>query len=228
MMRFFRLGPAVAFLLVIACVRHRAVPAPAVRPFVESGFLSDYSRLAPAEPGSTRYIFRDPSAHLSRYDKLMFDRITIWRDADAKYPLGNADFQKVADDLYAAISGELGKKYSLTQEADRGVMRMRIALVAISAPGTPLDVYVTEPAPNMLDSNEPLPEGLHDFARKASVELEVRDAATKTTLFSLVDRAIDVIPHAEPIRTWNDLHRAFVAWGDEIARRITAARAEQP
>jgi len=40
-----------------------ATPVAGTRPFVESGFLSDYSRLAPVEPGAKRHVYENPNAH---------------------------------------------------------------------------------------------------------------------------------------------------------------------
>ena len=63
----------------------------------ESGFLTGYSSLEPTETGSWRRVYRDPAVSFTDYDKLLFDRITIWRDVDDTEPVESVDFQRVAD-----------------------------------------------------------------------------------------------------------------------------------
>ena len=100
--------------------------------------------------------------------------------------------------------------------------------MGIDDPNDQLDVYVTVGEPRVTDSDEPLPPGLREFGRKAWIEAELLDAGTGTVLYAVVDRATDVIPHPQPIRTWADLNRAFVAWGNQIADRLSEIRRQQP
>ena len=125
-------------------------------------------------------------------------------------------------------SERLGKTFALTDEKGPSVLRMRSALVAVQNPDDPVDAYVTQAAAAPMDSEEPLPAGLRTFGRGAWVEAELLDAQTGEVLYSVVDRAADVIPHSEPITTWGDLHRAFVAWSDRIASRLAALKDRKP
>jgi len=202
------------------------VAASGARPFVESGFLTDYSGLAPVSPGALRHTYRNPTTKFAGYDRILFDRITIWRDQEDTEPVESDDFQKVADDLYALIGAQVGRTFELADTAGPGVARMRIALVGIDELDDQLDVYITQAAPKATDNAELLPAGLREFGRKAWLEAEMLDSVSGTVLFSVVDRAADVIPHPEPLGTWHDLHVAFEAWAQIVAERLGALHAE--
>ena len=213
-----------AIVLAAGCGAARSPAPSSARAFVESGFLTDYSRLAPAEAGSHRYVYRNPNSNLARYGKLHFDRITIWRDATEKMELQSSDLQKVADDLYAAMAERLGRKFALTNEAGPGVLRMRMAFTAVRDPDGPLDTYVTQAEENLADSKDPLPAGLRELAPAALMEAELLDAETGEVLYAVVDRVTHAVDSPQPVETWADLHRAFVAWGDRIGERLEARR----
>jgi len=191
--------------------------------FVESGFLTtDYARLAPVAPGSARRTYVNPDKKLSSYGGIFLDRITIWRGESHKELVESADFQKVVDDLYAVTSAELRKTFNLVPKAGPGVGRLRIAMVAIDSPDERLDVYVSEGEPSAAGSDAALPQGVREFGRKAWVEAEMLDGVTKEPIFAVVDRVADVVPHAVPIKTWQDLHEALDAWAKQGVGRIAA------
>ena len=107
-------------------------------------------------------------------------------DAELSEPVESEDFQKVVDDLYAVLTRELGRRFTLVGGPGPGVARMRIALVAIDHPDDRLDVYVTEGAPTEAGSDEPLPPGLREFGRSAWLEAEMLDSTTNEVVFAVV------------------------------------------
>ena len=230
----FALGSSLACL--ISCASEKPVipvpPAPAAASatlapqFVESGFLTaDYSRLNPVSSGALRRTYENPDVRLSDYDKLLVDKITVWRDVERAEPVESEDFQKIVDDLYAVFTREASKTFTLVEQPGPGVVRMRIALVAIDDPEDQLDVYVTKGEPTTAESDDPLPPGLREFGQAAWLEAEMLDANTKTVIFAVVDRAADVIPRAHPLESWRDLHEAFVAWAEQASRRLADLKA---
>jgi hypothetical protein len=205
-----------------------ATPEGAPRPFVESGFLTDYSGLVPVEPGAVRHTYQNPETKFADYDKILFDRITIWRDVEDTETVESDDFQKVADDLYSLIAEQVSRRFGLAAVAGPRVARMRLALVGIDEADDQLDVYVTQAAPTAADVDEPLPPGLREFGRDAWLEAEMLDSVTGEVLFSVVDRAANVIPRPKPPETWRDLHDVFAAWAEIISQRLGALHDAKP
>jgi hypothetical protein len=234
MRRTITLGLLAAVVGLGACAQSKspspsAAAAPnAARPFVESGFLTDYSGLAPIEPGAVRHTYQNSKVKFSAYDKILFDRITIWRDVEDTDQVESNDFQKVADDLYSLMSTHVAERFKLANEAGPSVARMRIALVGIDEADDQLDVYVTQAAPTAADVDEPLPPGLREFGRDAWLEAEMVDSVSGEVLFAVIDRAAAVIPRPQPIRTWRDLHASFAAWAEIVSQRLAALHDAKP
>ena len=117
-----------------------------------------------------RRAYENPNTKFSSYDKIVIDRITIWRDQDQTEPVESADFQKIVDAIYAVATREIGKTFTLVDKAGPGVGRLRVALVAIDSPDDRLDVYVSHGDAFLAESDEHLPPGLRQFGRAAWVE----------------------------------------------------------
>ena len=217
----------VACLATMVGCAAESKPSPAteapIPQFVESGFLSEYSRLQPVKPGALRRTYRNPDLDIAGYHKLLFDRITLWRDTEDTEPVESSDFQSVANDLYATLTKELGRTFELVSEPGPGVARIRIVLQDVDEPDDQLDVYVTNAQPVSLASDKPLPPGLLEFGRNAWVEGEILDSTNDAVIFAVVDLAADVVPHSAPMKTWHDLHAGFVAWADKMVRNLRAA-----
>lgn len=199
---------------------------PAPRPFIESGFLTDYSGLQPVSAGSLRHVYRKADANFAAYQNLIFKKMTLWRDGDDQAEVANEDFQRIANGLYAVIHKRLSRELAMTDQVGPNTLKLRSALVAIDDVNDQLDVYVTDAESIPADTDEALPPGLREFGRKAWIEAELVDATTGEVLLAVVDRAGNVIPGASEVENWIDLHRAFVAWSELIATRLAELRGQ--
>lgn len=203
----------------------QSVPAVADR-FVASGFLTtDYERFRRPAPDKQRRVYENPEASFADYDRIFVDRITVWRDGSRTEPVENVDFQRIVDDLYTILTAELGKTFTLADEAGPGVARLRVALVAVESDDAQLDVFVAHGEPSSRDAAAPLPAGLGEFGRSAWLEAEILDGVSGEPIFAVVDRAADAIPRSGPVETWGDLHAAFTAWGAQASSRLGELKA---
>ena len=120
----------VTLLLVAACAARR--PG---QPADFSGFLDDYSLLRPGGPGEVALVYRDPGAHWTSYDKVLFEPVTLWRSGRKSLDaVPEGDLLRLVADLEGAIRRRLGDGFELVGEPQPGVMRIRLAITCC-APG---------------------------------------------------------------------------------------------
>ena len=99
-----------------------------------SGFLGDYSQLAPGRQGQARLIYINPEADFSLYDKIVIDPVTIW-DAERSAPMASPspDRRRMAERFEAALRRQLGREFGLVDAAKPGTLRIRMAITRVEA-----------------------------------------------------------------------------------------------
>ena len=218
---------------LVGCAAERPPPtssAPQSK-FVESGFLSDYSVLTPSnDPQRALLLYRNPSADLSRYDKLLFERVTIWVEKEKeREEIATEDFQRLADDMYHALRTALERDYRLVGEPGPGVLRIHLGLTYVSNPEAQNDVFLSVASDEPPGVDEaPLGRAIEAFVNNANIEAEVADAASHETLFAAVDPWTRQTPlQAGSVKTWKEVHEALAFWAARIRTRLAEARRGQ-
>jgi hypothetical protein len=196
--------------------------------FVESGFLTDYSLLAPSnDPDRAQLLYRNPKADFSRYSKVLFQRVTIWVAKDKEgEEIASEDFQRLADDMYYTIREALGRDYSFVTEPGPGVLRIHLGLTWVSSAEEQDDVFlsVASPEPPAADES-PLTSPAEAFVNNANVEVELTDAETGEVLFEGVDPWTRQTPLKRGgVKTWKEVHEALAFWAGRIQTRFAEAR----
>ena len=124
---------------------------------VPSGFLGDYSQLAPGREGQARLIYINPEADFSLYDKMMIQPVALW-DPERSAPMATPtpDQRRLVERLQRALTVQLGQDFQLVDEAQPGTLSLRMAITR--AEGT-----------------------------RAGIEVELVDAMSHTRLVGAVD-----------------------------------------
>ena len=95
----------VAMLLEMGCSHHK------IR---FSGFLDDYSQLAPQEGGQPDFLYRKPGVDLGRYNKVMIDDVVIWYSPQSDYHGVHAsDLQRLIASFKWSLHKALQSKYKI-------------------------------------------------------------------------------------------------------------------
>jgi hypothetical protein len=98
----------------------------------QSGFLGDYSQLAPGRQGQARLIYINPEADFSLYDKILIDPVTIW-DTERSAPMASPppDQRRMAEHFEAALRRQLEQEFGLVDAAKPGTLRIRMAITRV-------------------------------------------------------------------------------------------------
>ena len=120
---FFLIGLLLLCFVLSACATTRQSPGAGDR----SGFLGDFSQLREGKGDEAQLIYINPAANWARYNAILIDSVTIWRNAETG-DVPAEDQQKLTDYLYAALHKQLGEDYQIADRPGPGVLRLRAAI----------------------------------------------------------------------------------------------------
>jgi len=207
----------VALCLVVAggCAARRSV-----QPSQDtSGFLDDYALLRAGAPGEMAFVYRNPKADWTQYDKVLLEPVTLWRSGRKSLdPVPESDLVRLVGLFEDALRRQFGEGYELVDQPGPGVMRFRLAITEARASDPILDVLRARSAPMAPPPDGPVDPELRRFIEAAAIEGEIRDARTDQLLAAGVDRR----PRegAPPVDTWVALDRALESWVARLCARL--------
>ena len=211
-----RLLVTAALLLAAACAHHRPVP-----PAEVSGFLDDYSLLREGGQDEVAYVYRNPDAKWTSYDRVLLEPLTLWRSGRGSLDaVPEGDLLRLVSDLEDAVRRHLGGGFALVDKPDVGVMRIRLAITEARATDPTLDVLRAHSGGAVTPGAGPLHEETRKFIEQAQIEGEIRDAKTDQLLAAGVDRRRRT--GAVSIVTWADVDRLFDFWAARVCGRLEA------
>jgi hypothetical protein len=183
----------ILFLLLAGSVFAKEAQKEAPKPKY-SGYLSDYSKLAPDPDKSAAKRYRNPNVDIKKYNKILLDRIVVVLDKDAEYmAIDPADMMALTDYFREAIKRELGKDYPLVNEAGPDVLRVRIAITGLVPTKTGMSVVmVAVPFATVPDlASGAVSEGgagSAPYLGHAAIEAEGLDSMTLEQVFAYVEK----------------------------------------
>ena len=248
--RFPVLGASVlAVLLSLAaagCASSSAtsVPAAAVPAApVDSGFLTDYSRLVASDQSPAVRFYRDDSRK-GGYRRLYVRPVAVWRGAGAAADeIPEDDLQFVADAFYRALDRHLGQNFELVREAGPGVLEIDIGFTLVPDPDGDIDSFkTTVPVEDLAPRSGDLPEATRRFVQDCLLEIEFRDLPAdadktaagapgapakkpkKAVRAAFVDARRGADSPKGTVTTWADLDAVFEKWASALDERLVALR----
>lgn len=197
-----------------------------------SGFLGDYSQLKEGGSGEAKLLYINPNADFSKYNKVMIDRVQLWKSEEADSPLGSLsakDQQFLVDTLYSSLEEKLSGDYEIVDKAGPGVLRLRAAITEArkSKPVMDLVSNVT-PIGLGLTYAKRVTFGTHTSVGLVTGELEILDAQTNERLAAGVDRRAGTKVLRGKFAKWGDVKDAFDYWGRRVQTRLAELRHKQP
>lgn len=238
-----RLGSALVAVAVAAgCSVPRTVIPPAPSPDstpapvpVESGFLSDYSKLQPSEQFPALKFWRD-DARTGGYRRLHVRPVGVWRGADRRLEdVSDEDLQYLADALYRAVRDRLAGSFDVVEEPGPGVLDIHLGFTLVTEPDQNIDFFSTAvPVRHLARREGPLVESTRRFVRDSALEAEFsevdrtapaeRGKSRRTVRAAFFDARRDADTPKGNVNTWEDVHAVFAKWAAVLDERLEALR----
>ena len=192
-----------------------------------TGFLSHYELLKPGGEGRALLVYRNPHADFSRYDKVVIDRVTIWKGNNSKLrDVDHADLRRLVLDLHYAIKDKLDEDYTIVDKGGPGTMRISAALTEAGKSKAALDIFSTiVPTARILSAGKGMATGTESFVGGAAAELEITDTETGELLLAAVDKRAGGKSLKGSTDRWSDVRFAFAYWAQRIKDRLAEERA---
>ena len=193
-----------------------------------SGFLNDYTILKEGTWSQALLVYIHPDANkiCKKYTKVMIDPVSIWvKDESSMKNVSQEDRQMLTDYLYMSLKDTLGKDYEVVTRAGPDVLRIRAALTEASGSWVVLDT-ITSIVPMALGVStlKQLVFGTASFVADASIEVEIEDSMTQTTLAAAVDRRAGGKGWSRKFNQWGKVEKAFDYWSEKIQTRLAACQ----
>lgn len=213
--------------LTLACAGTRQTRSEAV----ESGFLSDYSKLAPGGDDRARLVYFEPGLDLSSYRAVRVEPVRLHAattDSDLA-TLSREDQQMLADRLHTALVDALAQDWTIAEQAGPGVLVVRGALTEAGASNVALDIVATWiPQVRLLSTIGGLAADTAATVGKARGEVEVKDGASGRQLMAAIDERVGTRGIEGVTDKWSDVQMAFDDWAERIRLRLAERRAPTP
>lgn len=195
---------------------------------VESGFLSDYSKLAPGGEDRAQLVYAKPGLDLSSYRAVRVEPVRLHAattDSDLA-KLSREDQQMLADRLHTALVDALSKDWTIAEQAGPGVLVVRAALTEAGASNVPLDIVATWiPQVRLLATAVGLGADTAATVGKARGEAEVKDGASGEQLMAAIDERVGTRGVEGVTDKWSDVQMAFDDWAERVRLRLAERRA---
>ncbi|MFN2376324.1 MAG: DUF3313 domain-containing protein [Candidatus Binatia bacterium] len=208
-------------------------PAPVLRP-IESGFLSDYSKLQVSEQFADVRL-SPVDSRKGGYRKILFRPVAVWRGADRRLEdVTEEDLQYLADSLYQAMVGRLGQSFEMVREPAADVLEIHLAFTLITDPDSSIDFFTTTvPVKDLARRHGPLADATRRFVRNCALEAEFLEARppakkggkpVKTVRAALFDTRRGADTPKGRVETWEDVEAVFADGAKLLDQRLESLR----
>ncbi len=217
----------------------------------QSGFLSDYSRLAPVSWAEGIQCWRKADVDARKYDKVLIARMTVTLKPDQQQGIDPTDLKTLTDYFHGSMVKALEPQMKVVDKAGPGVLAIRIALtnlvptdVGRSVTGTVIPyAFVAEAGSGVATGR---PAGSTPYLGETGMEMQIRDGASGAILAECRDTQIGRKYAAEmdagaagaaqtwasgyvnSFQSWSYAKNAFDKWSMLTAQRIAALRGVRP
>jgi hypothetical protein len=191
-----------------------------------SGFLLDetYEKMKPDPDNRVDWLYANPEADTSRYDKIMMDYVQfVFNDDDGYNGIQADELVVLAEAFHRAIISELSEQFEFTSSPGPGVMRLRVALTNVRA-GRPVAGTVTTVVPVglALSAVKKGVTGSHIAVGAASFEGSIIDTETGELMGAAIDtREGKKYQVSQTLSRWGHVKGAFDYWAKSLATRLS-------
>lgn len=230
-----RNGRAAIAMIALAAVAISAIGCGILRPTrgrhfedaTHSGFLGDYSQLAPREGFQAQEVYVNPDAAWPRYDAVYLESVTLWVSDEAKKP--KPEEQKMLTDLlYKGLHDKIAEKFKIADKPGPGVIKLRAALTDAKGARVALNTVSTV-VPQARAAATVLGLGTDTAALvgTASMEGELTDGITNERLAAVVDSRAGTKGVTRMLFKWADVDAICDHWGERTRDFLVAQGVQQ-
>jgi hypothetical protein len=213
----------------------------------QSGFLSDYGRLAPVSWEEGLQCWRKPDLDVRKYDRVLISRMVVTLKPEQQQGIDPTDLKALTDYFHASMVNALKPQLQVVDKAGPGVLAIRIALtnlvptdVTRSVTGTVIPYAFVAEAGSGVASGRPA--GSTPYLGETGMEMQFRDGASGAVLAECRDTQIGRKYAAEmdegavgaaqtwasgymnSFQSWSYAKNAFDKWSALTAKRIAELR----
>lgn len=188
----------------------------------QSGFLGDYSRLAPNPEFEAARVYVAPDVAWSSYDSVQIDSVTLWA-SETNADLALEDQQRLTDMLYQALHDAIGATFAIVDRPGASTIRLRAALTQASGAIVPLRAITTiVPQLRVASTLVGLSADIAATVGSATVEMELRDSITGRRLAAAVDARAGnkALFTTRTFTKWGDVEAACKLWARRVAWQL--------
>jgi hypothetical protein len=226
-------------MVLLLCVFATGCASKSSKAYQHSGFLSDYSRLAPDEKDEQGEIYIDPAVDFKQYDKILLERIRVYFKADSEHKeIDPEKLKMLTDYFHEAIVRELGDAYPVVTEPGPTELVPAKPAVSVIVLVTPYATVADLASGAATDRGVGSPPYLGDTA----VEIEVLDSMTNQQLGAYVERRLPkkfdfdtsegtggavskaATSYLDSYSKWDFTKAAFDYWAEGFRIRLDEAR----
>jgi hypothetical protein len=218
-----RIGIPVA--LALAAIIGACATTQQTRQVEPSGFLGDYSELAPGRGDQARLLYLNPAADFSQYDKVWIDPVTIWHEGSGLADVPRDEAQQLASYFVTVLRTQLAHEFEVVEQGEPRTLRVRTAITEAVGSKVALDIATTVlPPARALTTLKKMATGTHAFVGRAAIEVEILDAVSGERLVAAVDERAGGKALRGATGTWSDVEQAFDYWARIMSARLAALR----
>jgi Protein of unknown function (DUF3313) len=190
-------------------------------------FLGDYSGLVQDAKNSDLLLYEKDSTVLKKYNKFIFDPITIYLLPEAQdRGIDPDDLERLAQYFRQAVIDELAKSgtYQIVEDPGPDVAELRVAIINVEPTGGKKNAVVKGAATAATIGVAPGASLLvpRVSVGKVNIEGEILDSVSGERLVAFVTGKSGRrwFSGLNTIKKWGDIEAAFRSWANEFRKRL--------
>jgi hypothetical protein len=191
-----------------------------------SGFLSDYSKLAPAadNPKVSRWVSKD--FDFKPYHQVMLDPVEVWVSPTSEYKGASpAALKGIADRFTSSFRKALQPAYTLVDKPGPGVLHIRLAVTGLNLANPAFKPRNAVPVVFVLRA---VTGAISDQDVVLAAETEVLSPDNKVVAAAVATGTGDSTVKPDQNVTWQDVQGVTDNWAKGLRRQLDQARGVAP
>ena len=184
----------------------------------DTGFLSNYTRLASTEAEGNEY-WAHPDFALESYDNLYLPQVEIWLSKENQATISIESAGMLATLYHDQAVAKLRERgWTVVDEPNYGSAVIRLALTELESPNTAANILTSIPIiSTMAIKLTAIATDVHVFVGEAATEVQFVDAKTGKVLAEARDRRVGTHSMLNMGSTWDDVKDSIDVWTTRLA-----------
>lgn len=188
----------------------------------ESGFLSNYEKLAVPETGEG-FSWAADGFLLGNYDAVVISPVELLLPEDSKADLATEDAQRLTKLFRDAVSKNLGEHgWTIAASAAPRTLTVHLALTEVTGASPIVSGAIRlVPYVGLIDMAVVLAADVHMFVGKVSTEIQVVDSMSGRVMAEGIDRRVGTRGITNLGSTWGEVEDAMGVWAERLAKGLS-------